>query len=212
MRLYDITLPISDHLPVWPGDPAIKIERISSMEDGDAVNVTKLDMSAHVGTHVDAPYHFLGGSHPTAEQLNLKKLIGRVVVIHIPDNVSLITAEVLRQTDIPSRCRRILFRTRNSALWENQKNRFQSGFVAISADGAEWLVDKDIVLVGVDYLSVAPFADTIRTHKILLQAGIVIVEGLDLSQVQQGRYTLYCLPLKIVGSDGAPARVVLIGA
>lgn len=211
MKTYDITLTISPQLPVWPGDPPIIVERISKMEEGAHCNITTLNMGAHVGTHVDAPYHFLGGDTPTVEKLALNLLTGRVYLVHLPDEVDLITGDVLRSVEIPPRTRRLLIKTRNSQYWANQEPKFQTGFVAISPDGAEYLVERGIRLVGIDYLSVAPFTQGTETHQVLLRAGIVVVEGLDLSQVSQGRYTLFCLPLKIAGSDGAPARTILIG-
>ena len=125
--------------------------------------------------------------------------------------VDSISADVLKQAQIPPRTRRLLFKTRNSALWSNPEAEFKKDFVAISADGAQFLVEHGIKLVGVDYLSVAPFSAPVPTHRILLQAGIALIEGLDLSKVSSGRYSMYCLPMKIVGADGAPARVVLIG-
>ncbi len=211
MQIYDISLTISPDLPVWPGDSPIHLERTAKMEDGDAANVTHLSMGAHVGTHVDAPYHFLGGEAPTVETLPLNLLIGRAYVLHLPDEVDLISADTLAQANVPPRTRRLLFKTRNSALWANQTAQFQTDFVAISPDGAEYLLERGVKLVGIDYLSVAPYHQGTPTHQILLRAGIVLLEGLDLSQVSQGRYTLYCLPLKIAGSDGAPARAILIG-
>jgi arylformamidase len=212
MRIYDITLPLSADLPVWPGDPAIQIERIARMEDGDLANVTALNICAHVGTHVDAPYHFLGGEAPTVERLSLKLLTGRAYVLHLPDEVDLITAALLRQIEFPPRLRRVLFRTRNSLEWSRLPAPFREDFVALSPDAAEYLIERGVKLVGVDYLSVAPYADPAPTHQALLRSGVVIVEGLDLSQVPQGRYTLYCLPIKLAGSDGAPARAMLVGA
>jgi len=167
-------------------------------------------MGAHTGTHVDAPYHFLGGEAPTVEKLPLKILSGRAYVLHLPE-VDQITAAVLQTAEIPPRTRRLLFKTRNSQYWVNRTPGFQRDFVAISADGAQYLVDRGVKLVGVDYLSVAPFQDSVPTHEILLKAGVVIVEGLNLADVSQGRYTLHCLPLKLVGADGAPARAILIG-
>ncbi|MBN2551056.1 MAG: cyclase family protein [Anaerolineales bacterium] len=211
MKTYDITLTISPNLPVWPGDPTIVVERIAKMEEGADCNVTTLRMGAHVGTHVDAPYHFLGGNTPTVDKLPLNQLTGRVYVVHLPDEIDLITRDVLREAEIPPRTRRLLIKTRNSQYWANQEPDFQTDFVAISPDGAEYLVERGIRLVGVDYLSVAPFHQGAPTHQVLLRAGMVVVEGLDLSQVSQGRYTLFCLPLKIAGSDGAPARAILIG-
>ncbi len=211
MRIYDITLTISSGLPVWPGDTPVSLERISRIEAGDESNITKLETSVHVGTHVDAPYHFLGDGFNTAEKLSLKMLTGRAYVLHLPDDVNEITAAVLQKVDVPPRTRRLLFRTRNSGYWARRVKEFQEGFVALSPDGAQHLVDRGIKLVGVDYLSVAPFHQSAPTHEILLRAGVIALEGLDLSEVSQGRYTLYCLPLKLAGADGAPARTILIG-
>jgi arylformamidase len=124
--------------------------------------------------------------------------------------VDAITAEVLDRTEINSDMKRILFGTSNSHLWARGVTKFQEEFVAITEDGAEWLVERGVQLVGVDYLSVAPFNDSEPTHKILLQAGVVIVEGLNLGNVMRGFDDLDCLPLKIAGSDGAPARAILV--
>jgi arylformamidase len=143
--------------------------------------------------------------------LPVSVLAGRVYVLHLADDVSLITAEVLKQAVIPPRTRRILFRTRNSNWWAAGDNTFHKDFVALSIDGAQYLVRLGIRLVGIDYLSIAPFTDGAPTHRMLLGNNVVVVEGLDLSQVTQGRYTLSCLPLKLLGADGAPARAILIG-
>lgn len=211
MRIYDVSLTISPGLPVWPGDPAISLERIAKMEDGANANVTQLKMGAHVGTHVDAPYHFLGGKAPTVEQLSLSVLTGRAYVLRIPDEVDVITADVLAKAEIPSRTRRLIFKTRNSALWEERKQVFQTDFVGLSEDAAQFIVGKGIRMVGIDYLSIAPYKQGAPTHRVLLSAGVVVLEGLNLSEVAPGRYTIYCLPLKLAGSDGAPARTILIG-
>ncbi len=211
MHIYDLSLTISADLPVWPGDPAVMLERISRIEDGAEANVTYLKMSAHTGTHVDAPYHFLPDG-TAVHDLDIKKLMGRVFVLHLPD-VPLITADVLRNAEIPSRTRRLLFKTRNSNLWAHgRSNEFFENYVALSADAAEYLVNRGVKVVGVDYLSVAPYNATRATHEILLRAGVVIIEGLNLSVVPEGRYTMYCMPLKLLNADGAPARVVLVDA
>ncbi len=212
MRTYDISLTISPNLPIWPDDTPISIERTEKIEQGSDANVTRLEMSAHVGTHVDAPYHFLGGEAATVEQLPLNILHGRAYVLQIEDEVDLITESVLKNASIPLRIRRLLLKTRNSLYWASGETKFQEEFVALSEDGAQYLVDRGIRLIGVDYLSVAPFNDTGPTHKVLLSAGVVILEGLNLSFVSPGRYTLYCLPIKIKGADGAPARAILIGS
>ena len=211
MQIYDISVAVSENLPVWPGDPRVSLQRISRLEDGAIANVTKLDFGAHVGTHVDAPFHFLGQGYPTVDKLSMNVLTGRAYVLGIPDEVDLITAAFLEKANIPSRTRRLLFKTRNSGFWSSAGPIFQENYVSLSADGARYLVDKGIRLVGIDYLSIAPFADGAPTHKILLGAGIVIIEGLNLSEVPPGRYSLYCLPLKLAGSDGAPARAILVG-
>jgi len=210
MRIYDVSLTISPDLPTWPGDPGIAIERVQKMEDGGHANVSQISTSVHAGTHVDAPYHFLPQGE-TIENLSLNDLTGRVYVARISDKVTLITEAVLEKIQIPPRTRRILFKTRNSEYWANSTNGFQTDFVAISPDGAEYLVKRGLKLVGIDYLSIAPYKEGGPTHQTLLKAGVILVEGLNLSQVPPGRYTLYCLPLKLAGCDGAPARVILIG-
>jgi arylformamidase len=209
MRIYDLTVGISPGLPVWPGDPPVILERVKRIAEGANANVSRLDCGVHTGTHVDAPLHFIDGA-PGIDSLSLKVLTGRAYVIDLR-NAQVLDAATLEASEIPPRTRRILFKTRNSAMWARQEKEFQTDFVAVEASGAEWLVRKGVQLVGVDYLSVAPYGNSRPTHRILLEAGVAVVEGLDLSQVSQGRYALYCLPLKLVGSDGAPARVILVG-
>ena len=209
MKIFDISLSISPDLPVWPDDPPIELELIESMEAGAHANVSRLSAGVHTGTHVDAPHHFLNDGC-TIEQLPLDVLTGPCYVIQLPDGVETITAEALDGMSLPANITRILFGTSNSRLWSRGEMEFQEDFVAVAEDGARWLVDHGFRLVGVDYLSVAPFGDSVPTHTVLLQAGIVVVEGLDLSAVPRGFYDLYCLPLKLLGSDGAPARAILI--
>ncbi len=207
-RYYDITVPYTDRLPTWPGDPRPEITRLKSMARGDSGNVTHLSAGVHAGTHMDAPVHFLDGA-PGMETLPLDALMGPAQVVTMPE-ADVITAAVLDAAAIPPDTERILFKTRNSALWDDPAHEFTPDFVAVSADGAGWLVDRGMRLVGVDYLSVEPFGSPGHpTHKTLLGAGMAIVEGLDLRAVEPGIYELACLPMKIVGSDGAPARVVL---
>jgi len=209
MTIYDISLTISPSLPTWPGDPPLELELIESMDKGAHANVTHLSAAVHLGTHVDAPHHFLNDGR-TVENLPLDILTGPCYVTQLPDGIEAITAEVLDRTEITSEMKRVLFGTRNSHLWAKGESKFQTDFVAITEDGAEWLVKRGIQLVGVDYLSVAPYGDSVPTHTILLKAGVVVVEGLNLSKIVRGFYDLYCLPLKIAGSDGAPARAILV--
>lgn len=209
MTIYDISLTISPNLPIWPGDPPLELVQFESMDKGAHNNVTKMNSCVHIGTHVDAPRHFLSDGS-TVEQLPLDVLTGPCYVAQLPDGIEAITSEVLDRTEITSEMKRVLFGTRNSHLWARGESKFQTDFVAITEDGAEWLVERGVQLVGVDYLSVAPYGDSIPTHTLLLKAGVVLVEGLNLSNVMRGFYDLYCLPLKIAGSDGAPARAILI--
>ena len=209
MRMYDISVGISSEIPVWPGDPPVKLEQVQSIKDGAEANVSRFHAGVHVGTHIDAPLHFLesGGS---VDAIPLKSLIGRAYVVDLR-KATVLDWDTLESARIPPRTRRLLFRTKNSNYWAKGETKFQRDFVAVDASGAEWLVKKGVKLVGVDYLSVAPFKDGAVTHRILLKAGVVVVEGLNLSRISKGRYTLYCLPLKLMGSDGAPARAVLVG-
>lgn len=210
MRTYDITLTISPDIVVWPEDPPVEIFRASRIEDGEVANVTRINMSVHTGTHIDAPYHFIREGQ-TVENIDINLLTGRVYVLHLPD-ADLITLDMVENSPIPPRTKRVLFRTRNSDHWASGEHRtFDTGYVALSPEAADYLIGRGVKLIGVDYLSVAPFNDVVTTHQILLGSGIVIVEGLNLSEVSQGRYTLYCLPLKIAGADGAPARAILTG-
>ena len=209
MKIHDITLPISPDLPVWPGDPAVVLEQVTSMDRGAHDNVSRLDCGVHTGTHVDAPHHFMN-DHRTVETLSLDVLVGPAQVVQIAEDVKIVNAQVLENLDISSGTERLLLKTCNSRLWEKGEKEFYTGFVGISADGADWLVQHDIKLIGIDYLSIAPYHQSIPTHRTLLAAGMIIIEGLDLSAIVPGSYYLYCLPLKLVGSDGAPARVILV--
>jgi arylformamidase len=208
MRIYDISLPISESLVVWPSDSPVRITQTSHLARGDRVTVSRLDMNAHSGTHVDAPAHFiLGGAGVDA--LDLGVLVGPALVVEVMD-ADLISPGVLESLAIPRGTRRVLFHTRNSDRWARSEPEFWEDFVAISDDGARWLVERGVRLVGVDYLSVGPFRETTPTHLTLLSAGVIPVEGLNLSGVAPGTYELVCLPLKITGIDGAPARAILI--
>lgn len=164
-------------------------------------------MCVHAGTHVDAPDHFLGNNQ-TVEDIPLDLMVGPAVVLEIATDKH-ITKEDLKDSDIPANIKRIIFKTTNSEFWKTGNNIFQEDFIGLNPEAAAYLVEIGIEVLGVDYLSVAPFHDPAPTHKILLDAGVLIIEGLDLSRIEPGEYTLICPPLKISGSDGAPARVLL---
>lgn len=207
MRLYDVSLTITQDLPTWPGDPGLKLELTSQIQKGDLVNLTHLSTSAHMGTHVDAPAHFLDAGG-TVEMIPLETLVGPARVIEIMTDQS-ITAADLKAAGVYGADRRLLIKTINSTFWERGLSEFQEDFIALEADAAAYLVEVGLEVIGIDYLSIAPFLDPEPTHRILLEAGILIIEGLDLSRIEPGPYQLLCLPLKIEGADGAPARVLL---
>ncbi len=209
MKIIDISLTIDPRMPVWPGDPQPVVEQVMFMDQGEIANVSRIVLGVHTGTHVDAPHHFMN-DHRTVETLSLEVLTGSCQVVELADQSSLVTADILEKAGIPAGVTRLLVKTGNSRLWQKQNAPFFEDFVAISEDGADWLVKRGIRLVGVDYLSVAPFRVPVPTHRVLLGAGVIIIEGLNLSEVKPGEYQLFCLPLKISHSDGAPARVILI--
>jgi len=207
-RIIDLSPTISPELPVWPGDPHVTLRHPYHLDHGDAFTLTELTMSAHTGTHVDAPAHYLPAG-AGVDALPLAALVGPALVVDTGDAAS-ITANVLDGLNIPSGTTRLLFRTQNSACSLMASPDFHEDFVAIAADGAEWLVGRAIQLVGMDYYSVAPYDALALTHQHLLRAGVVIVEGLNMMTVAPGEYQFICLPLKLKDADGAPARAILI--
>jgi arylformamidase len=208
MPIYDITLTISNDLPVWPGDTPIDLRRNKDMRDGELYTLSQITTTVHVGSHLDAPMHFLRDGHGV-DQIDLNKLIGPCFVVDLP-NVDSIDAQALERANIPANVTRLLCRTRNSEYWPHGDNVFHTDFVPIDPSGAEWIVQHGIQLVGVDYLSVGAYEGGIPTHEILLSNGVVPVEGLDLSHIEPGEYQLICLPLKLKDCDGAPVRAVLM--
>ena len=212
MKVIDISLPLSPNLPVWPGDPPLELEQVSSISGGEMANVSRITMSVHCGTHIDAPKHFID-SGKTIDQIPFEKMMGEVLVLQMEDEVSVITEQVLKahpDQDLLRKGSKVLFRTRNSHLWLNPTREFREDFVAIDASGAAYLNTLHLDLIGIDYLSIAPFDQPTTPHVTLLTGEAVLLEGLDLSQVESGVYEIICLPLKIPGCEGAPARVVLI--
>ena len=165
-------------------------------------------MSAHTGTHVDAPAHFIPGG-VGVDALDLNVLVGPALVVNAL-KADVLTANVLDSLAIPDRFVRLLFKTRNSDRRAQAPQSFDKDYVALTQDAAEWLIVRGIQLVGIDYLSIAPFDNGVSTHRELLGSGVVVVEGLNLNGITPGRYHLTVLPLKIRGLDGAPARAILI--
>jgi arylformamidase len=205
MKLIDVSVPLDERLPSYPGNAPLDLEPVKRLARGDSSNVSTLRISAHGGTHVDAPWHFFddrGG----VEALPLDLLCGPARVVEVPTRAA-ITADDLARLNLADTVR-LLIKTGNSRLWGDAT--FHADYVGIGESAATFLVDHGIKLVGVDYLSVEPFKTPgAPTHHILLGAGTIVIEGLNLRDVEPGVYEMYCLPLCLVGSDGAPARVVL---
>ena len=208
MPFYDVTVALSNELPTYPGDPGIKIGEWRSLAKGDSANVSVVNFGAHTGTHVDAPAHFIEGA-AKIESLPLDSLIGECVVVQAPDDC-LVVDEAFVSANVPQGSVRVLFKTRNSAFWKTTE--FHSDFTHLDLGAATWLRDQGAKLVGIDYLSIEKFKSPGHpTHLALLSQGVVILEGLNLSDVAPGKYELICLPLRLRSElgDGAPARAVL---
>ena len=207
MKIYDISVPLSKDVPVYPGDPGFKMRPLAQMSKGSPYNLSLLNMGTHTGTHVDPPIHFIPGGR-SVEALPIEAMVGPAYVAEIMDQDN-ISAEGLEGADIPKDAERLLLKTKNCALWEHKE--FIENFVFITESGAKWIVDRGITFVGIDYLSVEQYnSQQPMAHTTLLGAGIVVAEGLDLREVPQGRYFLVFLPIKINGGDGAPARAILL--
>ena len=205
MKLIDVSVPLDATLPTYPGNTPYSLEAVKRIARGDSSNVSTLHMSAHTGTHVDAPRHFFDTA-PGAEALPLEMLIGRARVVEVTSRKA-IGADELAKIDL-SEDVRVLIKTSNSRWWGTPE--FHADYVGVSESGARFLVDHGIKVVGVDYLSVEQFKTPgAPAHHVLLGAGVIVIEGLNLRDVEPGVYEMLCLPLSVVGSDGAPARVVL---
>jgi len=202
----DVSVTLKDGMVTWPGDPPVRISHALSMERGDPSTVSLLEMGAHTGTHMDAPAHFVRGGTGIGD-MPLDASIGPARVIPIHDRISIKPDELEGHAIQPGE--RVLFKTHNSEhCWD--ADTFVEGFVYVSEAAARYLAERQVRLIGVDYLSVGGFhADGVKIHQTLLNAGIWIIEGLNLKQVQPGPVDLVCLPLKILGGDGAPARALV---
>ncbi|PKN99914.1 MAG: cyclase [Chloroflexi bacterium HGW-Chloroflexi-4] len=208
MKIFDVSLTIREGMAVWPGEPLVVLNRRTKIEEGAHANVSFMSLGAHTGTHVDAPFHFIAEGSK-ADEMPLDVLVGPAQVVEVPGAVKVITADVITSLKISDEPKRLLFKTSNSKYWDLETNEFQPGFVGIDLSASEALVNRGIRLVGIDYISVSPYKNSKPTHDELLGAHMIIIEGLDLRSVSAGLYTLYCLPLKLHGADGAPARVIL---
>jgi arylformamidase len=210
LRIHDVTAPLREDLPTWPGEAGLQRRLVKDFATGDRSTVSHLSLGAHTGTHIDAPAHFIedGGG---IDGLDVEALVGPAVVAGLERVEGTIGAEDL-EASVPDGAQRILLKTRNSG-WSASDTEFLEDFVALDPSAAEWCVARGVRLVGIDYLSIEPYGSGEKghpVHRALLEAGVAILEGLDLSGIEPGTYTVAALPLLVPGGDGAPARVVLL--
>lgn len=201
----DVSVPIFEGMVHWPGDPPIQVNHVLHLKRGDPATVSQLTLGSHTGTHVDAPNHFLPKGDGV-DSVPIQAMIGVARVIELP-KIKEITAAQLEDQRIQEG-ERILFRTSNSSRgWETHE--FVHDFVSLSVEGAEYLAKRGVQTIGVDYLSVGKGEAGPVVHRKLLEAGICIVEGLNLAKASEGLYEMLCLPIRVRDGDGAPARVLL---
>jgi len=202
MTLIDISVPIRPRMPIYRGNPGVELSRAQDIGRGDKANVTRLELGAHTGTHVDAPLHFIDDG-AGAEAIPAEALLGPVHVVDATSLTGDIDAAALDTLELPQGAERLIFKTRNSRLWELEE--FSTDFIRFLGDGARRIVDGGVKLIGIDYLSIGDEA----AHNAFLAGGVVPLEGVDLRRVEPGAYELVCTALRVVGSDGAPARAFL---
>ena len=210
-RIYDVTLPFSPELPVWPGDPPIEFTPVNRTAAGSTFNSSRIACPTNCGTHVDPPWH-AAHDGATLSDIPIERWVGPCQVVRIEDSVDRIEPEHLDAAGIGSETlrSRLLLRTRNSAHWGIRPLTFATDYVALSLEAARWIVERGIQLIGVDALSFEPYDSDDSIHRLILGSGLNAIEGLDLSEVSPGYYDLVCLPLKLEAGDGAPARVILL--
>jgi arylformamidase len=207
-EILDVSIQMREGMPQWDGEEVYAFEPLMRTPEDD-VNVTRLTMSTHTGTHVDAHWHFVNEGRKL-DEIPLDRWIGPAVVVDCTHLDRDITAEDLDAIDVPANTTRLLFRTKNSDLWKLKPMEFVRDYVALSPSGAEWVVERQIRLVGIDYLSIGSVDEEgAECHLTLLRNDVLIVEGLDLSLAPAGFYELLCFPMPVASADGAPARVAL---
>jgi arylformamidase len=210
ITIHDVSLPFSAGFPVWPGDPPIEIRIATRIADGADFNTSQIICPSHCCTHVDPPWHIVNDG-AKLDDIPLERWIGPCQVASIADDVDVIEPAHLEDAGIAAATTRLLLKTRNSAYWQKRPIEFDTNYTAISASSAHWLIEHNIALLGIDALSFERYdSPHDEVHRIVLGSGIVAIEGLDLFAVEPGFYDLVCLPVNIVGADGAPARVILI--
>lgn len=208
MEIFDITLPLSNQTPVWEGDKGITIKQVAFREKSSDFNISRVEFGVHAGTHIDSPFH-LSSQGYTVDKIPLEMLIGSATVMEIPSRFAVINSEALLSCGFKSGMDRIILKTQNTRFWIDDPHGFHGDFIGINSEGADFLVNQGVKLVGIDYFSASPINDLVRPHEILLSAGVVILENAYLVDVDHGDYNLICLPLKLMGTDGAPVRAIL---
>ncbi|MEM7453424.1 MAG: cyclase family protein [Planctomycetota bacterium] len=209
-KIYDVTVPTHPGIPVWPGGPSFSSTNTDRIADGAVCNVTDIEMCVHTGTHIDAPLHFSDGGR-SVDQIGMEQLVGACVVVDLRGRRE-ITETDLEELQLPDETRKLILKTDNSQLWENPSHPFFEDYCALTPGAARRVADSNIHLLGIDYLSVSLYKDPPEiVHRILCDADMVLIEGLNLTEIEPGGYRVTCLPFNVVGSDGAPARVILEG-
>ena len=207
MAVHDISLTIERGLPTWPTSEGFRVRAAMRLTSGDPANVSVVEMDVHTGTHVEAPLHFLPDGAPL-DSLEVERFVGPARVIEVDG--AAVTSEMLEGVPVPDGTTRLLVKTENSARWAAGWGPFDERYVALTMDAARWVVDRGIRLVGIDHLSIQRFQDGPETHRILMRAGVAILEGLNLHGIDPGVYTLVAAPIRLAGTEAAPARAVLI--
>ncbi|MFY0592615.1 cyclase family protein [Roseivirga sp.] len=206
-KFIDITFELTEDLPLWPGGIGFESKKHKTIPK-DIANVSSIKLGCHYGTHLDSPLHFIENGSDVSN-IDINELIGPAYVIEI-FNTNVISASHLESVDIHDDCTRLLIKTDNQALWNNKVKSFDEDFCALDQSAANWLIQNNIKLVGIDYLSIQKYSHGPEVHQVLLEKGIIIVECLKLDGVEKGWYDLICLPLRLTGLEGAPVRAVLL--
>jgi arylformamidase len=209
MAVHDISLTIEPDLPTWPTSEGFRLRQAMRLANGDPANVSVVEMDVHTGTHVEAPLHFLEGGD-ALDTVQLERFVGPAQVVEVDGPA--VTAQALAGLAILPGTARLLVKTGNSARWAAGWGPFDERYIALTRDAAEWVVERGIRLVGLDHLSIEQYEDGGETHRILMRAGVVILEGLNLHGIDPGTYTLVAAPIRLAGAEAAPARAVLIDA
>ncbi len=208
MKIIDISVTVDSRTVVWPRTPKPAFRKLSSLRKGELSDDTQITTSVHVGTHLDAPSHFIA-SGKSIDKLPLDIFMGRVLVVDLP-KIKDIAAEILEALNLETSVDRLLFKTSNSEPWRKRGGKFNKNYVGVTTSGARWLTKRKLKLIGVDYLSIAKFNEVQSVHQILLKGNIALLEGINLAKVKAGTYQLICLPTRLANVEAAPTRAILL--